>query len=196
MMRLPYLLSLFSLVPAFAQDTPPPPIPPLPPMSSFGPSLAETMKFIVEKLGSIGPVNYISYGHDNVSGRDLTPNKWSYEMTNVRIDAAGCRIDFRRREMINGGVPQEVNAGISLKNVRQVVVATAEQELNAANARAGSPNVTAHVDPPVFMVFAWIDPSKYTGAVFRLYDEPLANRMANALTHAVELCGGGNKDPF
>ena len=32
--------------------------------------------------------------------------------------------------------------------------------------------------------------------VFMFLDETLANRVAKALIHAVELCGGGNKDPF
>jgi hypothetical protein len=27
-------------------------------------------------------------------------------------------------------------------------------------------------------------------------DEETASRLAKALTHAIELCGGGNKDPF
>jgi len=31
---------------------------------------------------------------------------------------------------------------------------------------------------------------------FALYDESLANRIAKALVHAVELCGGGSKEPF
>jgi hypothetical protein len=31
---------------------------------------------------------------------------------------------------------------------------------------------------------------------FYFADEEMANRVAKALVHAVELCGGGNKDPF
>jgi hypothetical protein len=27
-------------------------------------------------------------------------------------------------------------------------------------------------------------------------DEEIANRIAKAMSHAVELCGGGSKDPF
>jgi hypothetical protein len=27
-------------------------------------------------------------------------------------------------------------------------------------------------------------------------DEDMANRVAKAMNHAAELCGGGNKDPF
>ena len=38
------------------------------------------------------------------------------------------------------------------------------------------------------------DPSKEDFLTFR--DEETANRVAKALTHAVELCGGGNKEPF
>jgi hypothetical protein len=31
---------------------------------------------------------------------------------------------------------------------------------------------------------------------FTLLNKETATRLAKALTHAVELCGGGNKDPF
>jgi hypothetical protein len=31
---------------------------------------------------------------------------------------------------------------------------------------------------------------------FNFYDETLCHRVAKALQHAVELCGGGSKEPF
>jgi hypothetical protein len=32
--------------------------------------------------------------------------------------------------------------------------------------------------------------------MFSFSDVDLANRVAKAMVHAIELCGGGNKDPF
>ena len=38
--------------------------------------------------------------------------------------------------------------------------------------------------------------NKIKGAVLTFDSEDVANRVAKAMLHAVELCGGGNHDPF
>jgi hypothetical protein len=73
------------------------------------------------------------------------------------------------------------------------VVATWEQDLRENNSKTGHPEYSARVDPLVFVITTtW----KSGGIYFLLYDESLAHRIAKALVHAVELCGGGSKDPF
>jgi hypothetical protein len=96
---------------AFAQDVPPPPKP-----KDDGPSLEVTMKFIEEKLNSIGRVNYISYVHDNKDGSEWT-NKFSQEVKNVRASVAGCRIDYHQWRMRDEEVTADTDFGFSLKVV-------------------------------------------------------------------------------
>jgi hypothetical protein len=96
---------------------------------------------------------------------------------------------------------------------------TVEHILDFSNrhfAESGHPEFTATAATPVFFVELsasktlfirhesnTIDkqapvvtdkPLKEAGLVFR--DEETANRVAKAILHAVELCGGGNKEPF
>ena len=54
---------------------------------------------------------------------------------------------------------------------------------------------TPHEDrPPTFDVVLTL--SNDTKPRYEFNDEELANRVAKAMLHAVELCGGGRKDPF
>jgi hypothetical protein len=180
------ILSLIALTCA-AQDVPPPPKPP-----DDGPSLADTMKFIEEKLGSIGPVSYVAYHHDNTDGRDWTV-KIIQKESNVRASVQGCRIDYHMWSSFAGKVGLDQDAWFLLKDVEEVVVETKEQNFKKAASRQGVPEVSTRVDPPVFVITA---KKKNGGDEFALNDEPLAHRIAKALVHAVELCGGGSKDPF
>ena len=180
------ILSLIALT-CSAQDVPPPPKP-----ADDGPSLADTVKFIEEKLGAIGRVNWVQYIHDNTNGSDLT-HKFSLERTNVRASVQGCRIDYHSWGSTDGGVQYDNDVGFALKDVEEVVVDTLEQHLKEANSKAGHPEWNIRLDPPVFVIKAQ---KKNGGYFFYLYDESLAHRIAKALVHAVELCGGGSKDPF
>ena len=180
------ILSLIALTCA-AQDVPPPPKP-----ADDGPSLADTMKFIEEKLGSIGQVNYVAYNHDNTAGTNGT-NKFSSEASNVRASVQSCLIGYHWRDIEEGEVLNDMDVWFPLKDVQEVVVQTMEQDLKETSSKAGHPEYSIRVDPPVFVIAV---KRKNGGNPFVLYDESLANRIAKALVHAVELCGGGNKDPF
>jgi hypothetical protein len=180
------ILSLIALMPSWAQDVPPPPKPP------EGPSLEVTMKFIEDKLGSIGPVNYVIYGHDNTDGSDWT-HKVSTKQTSLRAGMQGCRIDFHFWLKTDEEVTIDQDSGILFKDVQEVVVKTREQAMKEVDAKNGHPEWSSRVDPPVFVLLAkWRNGQTY----FLLNDESLAHRLAKAMVHAVELCGGGSKDPF
>ena len=183
-----YAFAFLLILPALqAQDVPPPPKP-----ADDGPSLADTMKFIEEKLGSIGRVNQMAYFHDNQIGNDFT-NKFSDEETNVRGSVPACSITYHARATRNEEVTEDKDAGFPLKDVQEVAVVTQEQDLKENVSKAGHPEWTVRVDPPVFVLVV----KRKSGLNhFYLYDESLANRIAKALVHAVELCGGGSKDLF
>jgi hypothetical protein len=179
------ILSLIALTCA-AQDVPPPPKP-----ADDGPSLTDTMKFIEEKLGSIGRVNYVWHAHDDANGTDEM-SKFGVEISNVRTSVQGCRIDYHKWLNWERSSLFEKDAWVALKNVQEVVVETREHAFNEFDSKAGHPERTSRVDPPVFVIRA----REKIEHQFYLYDESLAHRIAKALVHAVELCGGGSKEPF
>jgi hypothetical protein len=58
----------------------------------------------------------------------------------------------------------------------------------------GNPQLDKRQDPPYFTVTAKLKDNSETPLFFS--SEEIANRIAKAMVHAVELCGGGNKEPF
>jgi hypothetical protein len=187
-MKLIFVIAILTST-ALAQDVPPPPKPP-----SSGPSLEVTMSFIQERLASIGRVNFVAYGHDDGNGTDWTDNA-SAEATSVQASAASCRVDYHWHATDNGASVMDKDARVSLKAVQEVLVETLEHRFADVERRDGRPERTYRVAPPVFVLL--VKSEKRAEDVFYLYDETLANRIAKALVHAVELCGGGSKpEPF
>jgi hypothetical protein len=105
----------------------------------------------------------------------------------------------------------------SFKDVEKIEVESAEQFLNGHFAQRAHPEVTATVTPPNFVLV--LNASKPLFSFhrndtrgnspahdsdiagkdheFAFRDEETANRVAKAMVHAVELCGGGSKpEPF
>jgi len=170
-------------------------VPPPPKPADEGPSLQATMKFIQDKLNGIGPVNYITYVHDDVAGNDQNQQS-KYEVTRVVADPTACRIGYHAKVEINGKVNHEGDAVFFLKNVGDISVVPGEQAMKEAVAAAGHPLWTVKVDPPNFTLKVNRTNSKVFNS-FVFFDEQLANRMAKAMVHAVELCGGGSEpEPF
>jgi hypothetical protein len=91
-------------------------------------------------------------------------------------------------------VTADVDAGIDLKAVQDVVVMSRDQNMDQFDADAGHPTWSAKVNPPVWVV----EVRRKTGPnAFYFREEQMANRVAKAITHAVELCGGGKEEePF
>lgn len=99
----------------------------------------------------------------------------------------------------------------SFKQVEKITVEKLQDIHNNALAEAAHPDITVTVTPAVFYVKLWASnavfsahisttkgsqapvekdtTSKTNGITFR--DEDTANRVAKAMTHAMELCGGG-----
>jgi hypothetical protein len=85
---------------------------------------------------------------------------------------------------------------ISLRDVQDIVVkpyAQYQAELNAIH----GPKLVVPSTNPSMMALVVRTPNGFVKENFFLFtDTDLAGRVAKALTHAVELCGGGNKEPF
>ena len=167
------------------------PLPPKPPDS--GPSLADTVKFVEDKLDEQGKMNYVVYIHDDAQGTDGTVSR-SSEISKVRASAADCRIDYHWIQEINGEVGSETDRWFPLKDVRDIEVMPIEQRFKEIDSAANHPELSTRTNPPVFDLIVR-RPNKVVNE-FEFLDETVANRVAKAMVHAVELCGGGNNEPF
>ena len=150
-------------------------------------SLDATMKFIQEKLNSIGPVNYVSHGHDSSNGNDWT-NRFKDEASEVIANPSICRIRYHWFTSGDGRVNMDKNVGFALKDVQQIRVLAREEIFNSDNAAAGHASWTAKLEPQVYVLIV-----KRPGNVenhFVFLDQELANRVAKSMSQAIELCGG------
>src|SRR5208337_4304003 len=134
---------------------------------------------------AVGQVTYTSHGHDSNNGHDWS-NSFSNEASRVTANPAACRINYHYRVTRDGNVLMDANAGFLLKDVQKVEVLTRQKYFDEANLMDGHPSWTAKVEPPVFVLRVRRPANVENQFVF--LDEAMANRVAKALTQAVELC--------
>jgi YD repeat-containing protein len=167
------------------------PAPPAPKSPVDGPSLEVTMKFVEDQLNRVGPVKFVTVTRDGNTREEWT-NRHMEEDSNVNADPASCIVNFHFKRMLGDKVTQDKHAWIPLKAVDNITVLAGAQEMNEWDSAHGHPSWTSRVVP-------WLYTIKVTGfnsndnSSFVLLNEDLANRLAKAMVHAVELCGGGNK---
>jgi hypothetical protein len=184
-------LAFLALSAASAQEkktVPPPPKP-----ADEGQSLEVTMKFIQDKLNDFGPVIFANYLHDDATGNNWT-NRAKLEVTRVVADPAVCRVSYHWKTEFNGAVQQDIDISFLLKQVSEIDAMTMDDKNKQTNTALGHPTWSSRSDPPVFALK--VRRTDQTYSIFPFYDEQLANRIAKAMVHAVELCGGGNEEPF
>jgi hypothetical protein len=184
------LLALLSSLAIAQQPVPPPPMP-----AADGPTLAVTMQFIQDKMNEQGKISYALYTHDNANGEDWPVYQISIHVSNVVADPATCRITWHKVTTNGGKVGIDKDFSLDLRNVLSFEVRTSVQEAKMEDTANGHPALDKRQDPPYFSVTAKLKGNTETPLFFS--SEEMANRIAKAMVHAVELCGGGNdKEPF
>jgi hypothetical protein len=164
------------------------------------PSLAETMQFLQNKLNGLGNVAYVTFFQNANDGSSWTQT-FTNDITNVVADPDRCRISYHRKATNSAQLFSKTytntNKEFSLRDVQKIVVWPYEQSYNDWSAKNGTPNIIATSSNPHLTELSARLP-RGEEAFFYFTDADLADRVAKALTHAVELCGGGNKDkePF
>ena len=197
--------------------------------AASGPSLAETMKFIQEKLKEQGQVEFVvTVSVQNQPGVTIRISARSKD-DDVVADPAACTLHAAGtydQSMVTSAGGKTVAtedqhsylAGTAaFKDVEKITVESILDFSNRHFAESGHPEFTATAATPVFFVelsaaktlftrhetntignkapVVTDEPLKEAGLVFR--DEEMANRVAKAMLHAVELCGGGKgPEPF
>lgn len=108
------------------------------------------------------------------------------------------------------------NSKVSLRNIEQIKVENMQSANNRAYIEQAHPEIVETITPDVFNLTLSGSKPLATGRSsntigkqapsysqintnvdeFHMRDEAMANRLAKAFVHAIELCGGGNNDPF
>jgi hypothetical protein len=165
----------------------PPPKPP-----DNGPSLEVTMKFIQDKLNGIGKVTYI-VPYQNKHTGDTDTYTLTDEVSQVRTSSDQCTTIYHLRSTFDGVESRNGDFSISFKDAQGVVLKPVEQFLNEQIPSG----IYSATDPPlVAMIVRTSHPELDKYFMLPFTDSTLADRVANAMVHAIELCGGGNKEPF
>ena len=168
--------------------------PPVAAPADSGPSLAETMQFIQNKLNDLGKETFALYIQDSSDNSTAVVNITS-EINNVVADQSQCRITYHLKISNNNKVKTDLNGVCPLRDVGQIVVRPYEYWQTEWFAKNGFPTATAtSTNPPAIQLSVHHPHGEEN--FFYFTDADLADRMAKAFTHAVELCGGGNQDKF
>jgi len=196
--------------------------------AASSPTLADTMKFIQEKLKEQGLVEFVEtvsvQNQPSITIRISVRSKDD----DVVADPAACTLHaagtYDSNTVASAGgktISTEdqhsyLSGTLAFKDVEKITVEHVLDFFNRHTAESGHPEFTATAGTPVFFVelsatktlftrhetnttgnkapVVTDEPLKEASLVFR--DEETANRVAKAILHAVELCGGGNKEPF
>ncbi len=186
------LLLAFNINPLIAQTSVTPP--PKPAGSASGPALDVTMKFISDKLSALGTVDYTITAKNSNTGQTWQ-NANSYLITNVRADATTCYVGYHGKGVRDSQIVSDQDSGFFLRDVLDVIVEPETQFFTEQSAASGNPNVITTATSPALTALIVRRPNNVINS-FPMKDSSMADRLAKALNHAVELCGGGNKEPF
>ena len=180
---------------ALAQQSVPPPPQPAPDKPAVnGPSLEATMKFIQDKLNEIGTINFAGYVHDSSNNSDGV-QKFSATFSNVVANPGACSLSYHRLIINNGQTEHNENVFINLRDVQSIAVLPDEQDWQMYLVRSGDTTKTVKDVPEISALVIKLTNGK--DPTIRFYEQELADRVAKAMVHAVELCGGGPKpEPF
>ena len=164
------------------------------PPKKSGPSLQETMEFIQDRMIDNRHVGFVA----TVQSIDGSTHEDTFveEFSNDRADARACVISRHRKLTYKGAPSADNDTQTSLVDAEDVVVEPEAQALSAQYASGGFPDWTVPSTNPSITLVVVRHPNHNMDYWLEFSNATLADRVAKAVTHAIELCGGGNKAPF
>jgi len=161
-----------------------------------GPSLKETIDFVKRSVLGEGRITYTRFRHSATSTGDFTDVIWN--SFSFPYDISQCVVELRRDEKVGGSSPWIVPNTLHFNWVTKIELLP---EPEAENIDRQDYVVTGITPRIIRLTLRGADTRDLAGLAKDPYivfvDEVLAQRVAKALKHAVELCGGGGgKDPF
>jgi len=145
-----------------------------------------TFHSLQETLAAVGAIDHTFHYRDDKTGAHWTAN-FGMRFYNVQADASACRLDYDSQHILNGHPDPSQHMWILFHLPWRVSVTSAELAAKEEDARAGRPQWTAEVDPPTFLVM--LQGPGHAALPFK--SEAQAQRAAELLSSALELCGGG-----
>jgi hypothetical protein len=157
------------------------------------PDLKDTLHFVKDKLNDNGVVNYRGTYKNSDGSTVSTGPLVTRRMKDIAVDPLTCQVRFTVNTANDSASGFEEKHVVSFRRVERLEVSTEQDAIN----RRGSPNGSVYSSVPVVYRLSVIFPGN-SGFIeyLQFSDEDIANRIAKAMNHAVELCGGGSKDPF
>jgi hypothetical protein len=196
------LILLLPTPPIRGQDVLPPPKPP------DVPSLEVTMKYLEDRLNQVDS----RFVKTQDVGNAKVQTRVKYRVSDATTDTSGCFLSFQTVRDIQGDDDHlriELQTRLSLREVAALVV-------DSYAAYLGRKGYSSEFVPEVYILrvkmalgnTATVHTHVTNGdkmetsderdeeAWVLFLDEEIAKRVAKAMVNAVELCGGGDKDPF
>jgi hypothetical protein len=172
------------------------PVEPPPKSAAGGSTLAATMQYIQKELNAVGKLSFVIHIFDQEEGNSTS--KIIGEVSKVVADPASCTIHYHWWRSMHGDVVNDEDVSFCLRDVLGLSMLTNdEHEKLIFEMEKTSPDErqTLHMqfDPQVYLVIMRIAGDYEEGFIFA--DKKQAERVAKAMSHAVELCGG-KKDKF
>ena len=158
-----------------------------------GQGLDVTLGFVRDKVAQQGSIYYAGVTRDSAGGRSWS-DQFNVEASNVTADVPACQLNFHWRTAVDGKVTYDGEVGIPFGKVDRVAVISMEVDTARLSAEGGHPTWTTRVTPAVWVVGYHRVDGRNGSADFR--DRDLAERVARAMRHAAQLCGGTKTEAF
>jgi hypothetical protein len=157
------------------------------------PPLTVTMQLIQKELNAVGKLSFVVHIYDQEEGNGIS--KYIEERSNVVADPATCTIRFHWSKSVHGDVVDDEDVSFSLRDVLAISMMNIEQvEKKQYEEEKAYPEEkqTLHMkfDPQMYVVIMRKPDDNTEG--FSFVDQKQATRVAKAMGHAIELCGGKN----
>jgi hypothetical protein len=149
-----------------------------------GPTRDASLGFIRDKMVAQGAITYSANLHDTATEQSWA-NSFTAEMSNVSVDVAACTISFHWKATLDGATQQDFDTAIPFPKLRTVSVVNREQEIRTQVA-SDHPSWVSTVSPAVWVVTMKSAASAY---VLDFTDQDVAERVARAADHIMDLCG-------
>ena len=183
-----------------------------------GPSLEVTMKFIKDKINQQGDIKYYAMDTEVVSGMVYSPTEYTVGFhVEAVLSVGGLFLTFYDVSPDANGTIETTtrNWKVLFKDIEKVEIITLREREDRAE-----PGITHQTNPEVYLLHVFLAEGKkcprhiktikhdrrnttteqddviteYFNIFFR--DQDSANRVATAINHAIDLCGGGEQSPF
>ena len=157
------------------------------------PTLDKTFGFVRDRIAEQGLINFASTTHDPAGGQTWD-NLFTAEASAVVRDTAACTVDFHWHTSVDGKTAQDLGSTIQFKMVSSVAVTSLDDDIARLNADGGHAAWVTKMRPTIWVLLARKSNGHTNTVDFR--DRDMAERVAKAMRHAAQLCGGSKSQPF